>query len=188
MMLGDGGSVTRDILYRIPIDSIGAEIGVWKGKSSQVFLDRARHLYMIDSWSIWPFKWKSDPPFEEFLCKYKHLVKSNHIDDYQRYLDDVYKNVCKDFMHKNVTIYRMTSDQWFSFFNKRIDWIYIDGDHEYEECLRDLKNSSKITDVIFGDDYGVKKGVTKAVDFFENNTDCIVTRFDYYQYEIRLLK
>jgi len=190
-MGGLGGSVTGDILRRIPDNSIGAEIGVWMGESSKKFLAKTRHLYLIDSWSILPYKWgetEAKTDFSEWLEKYSFLIPSKDPDEYQKVYDQAYRKVCKRFMDDPVTIYRMTSDQWFSFFNKRIDWIYIDGDHEYEGCLRDLKNSSKITDVIFGDDYGVKRGVTQAVDFFENNMDCIVTRFDMYQYEIKLLK
>jgi hypothetical protein len=191
MMLGAGGNVTGDILNRIPNDSIGAEIGVWEGKSSKKFLTKAKHLYMIDPWSIFSYKLsykENQKDFSHFLKKYRELSETDDLEDYQIFYDTIYRKVCSEFIDQPVTIYRMTSDDWFKFFNRKIDWIYVDGNHNYKSCLKDLENSSKITSIIFGDDYGVKGGVTKAVDYFEDSYDCIVTKFDFYQYEIRMLK
>ena len=38
-----------------------------------------------------------------------------------------------------------------------LDWIYIDGNHSYEQCIKDLKNALNIVKpgvLIIGDDYG----------------------------------
>ena len=32
-------------------NSVGAELGVWQGESSEKFLKRAKHVHLVDSWS-----------------------------------------------------------------------------------------------------------------------------------------
>jgi hypothetical protein len=48
MMVGENHFAAKTLL-RIPKDSIGAELGVWKGDSSKLFLKRAKLLYLVDS-------------------------------------------------------------------------------------------------------------------------------------------
>ena len=86
-------------------------------------------------------------------------------------------------MFAEVEICRMTSDEWFEQYlaakghgnDEMLDWIYVDGDHSYEGCLKDLNNAKEIVKpggLILGDDYGwpnskyQKVGVTKAVNEF----------------------
>jgi hypothetical protein len=66
-----------------------------------------------------------------------------------------------------VTIWRMTSAQFFVDFAGRVDWVYIDGLHDYESVKADLYGARQILKpggVIYGDDYGKKGGVAEAVD------------------------
>ena len=37
---------------RIPKDTVGVELGVWKGDTSLLFLQNAKHLHMVDSLSL----------------------------------------------------------------------------------------------------------------------------------------
>ena len=77
-----------------------------------------------------------------------------------------------------------------------LDWIYVDGDHSYEGCLKDLNNAKEVVKpggFILGDDYGwpdakwQKKGVTKAVnEFINKNNITNMIRHGMTQYEIRL--
>ena len=48
MMVG-GNPFAEKTMWRIPKDSIGAELGVWKGDSSKLFLKRAKLLHLVDS-------------------------------------------------------------------------------------------------------------------------------------------
>ena len=185
-MLGSA-SVTDEIIEKILYNSVGIEIGVWKGGSSKKFIKKTKHLYLIDPWNIQSYTFKNEKEFNNFIMKYSSMVGSKHIEDFQKFYDLTYQNVCKKFMDKPVSIYRMKSDHFFEIFNKKVDWVYIDGDHSYQGCLNDLENSSKITNLIFGDDYNVKYGVTKAVDNFIQNNNCIIQHLNHNQYEIRIL-
>ena len=51
MMFGKNPG-TDETWKRIPEGSIGAELGVWQGNSSKKFLKRARHVHLVDSWSL----------------------------------------------------------------------------------------------------------------------------------------
>ena len=74
-----------------------------------------------------------------------------------------------------------------------LDWIYIDGNHSYEQCIKDLKNALNIVKpggLIIGDDYGwpdakwQKAGVTKAVNEFVLSNDFGMNRQGMTQYVI----
>ena len=87
----------------------------------------------------------------------------------------------------------MTSDEWFAQNTKQYDWIYVDGDHGYEGCKRDLDNALKcirVGGMIMGDDYfwpGAgwgKEGVTRAVDDFIKENMLFKERHGQTQYII----
>lgn len=169
----------RNIMGLIKKDSVGAEIGVWYGNSSKEFLKRGvKELHLIDAWSIEPYK-ESDEhgTYENYLERYSKMCGGGTEKDFQQYYDRVYEEVSTGVgADKRVTIHRMSSDEWFETFTERkLDWIYVDGDHSYEGCLRDLRNSLKVVKwggLILGDDYKWgdtrwgKDGVTRAVDEF----------------------
>ena len=120
----------------IPVGSAGVEIGVWDGDSSEEFLERAGHVYLVDPW---PKR------------------------------DEQYDYVVRRFKHARATIHRMTSEKFFKWFADKVDWVYIDGAHDYLHVLADLygaENILKADGVIYGDDYGKKEGVKEAVDEF----------------------
>ena len=50
MMFGKNPG-TDQTWKRIPEYSVGAELGVWQGESSEKFLKRASHVHLVDSWS-----------------------------------------------------------------------------------------------------------------------------------------
>lgn len=168
-----------NIMHIIPPGSRGAEIGVWMGNSSQRFIDRGiAHIYLVDAYSVEPYKDNSEASFEEYIAKYSKVTGEFTEAGFTRFYDNVYKSVVERFKgDPRVTVCRMTSDQWFEDNNETLDWIYVDGDHSYEGCLRDLNNSlSKVKKggMILGDDYGWpgskwnKPGVTQAVNEFCN--------------------
>jgi hypothetical protein len=161
MMFGENKAVGA-VVDRIPRGSIGVEIGVWRGDSSAKFLSKAARLHLVDPWSVGAYG--ADPAY---LKRYSVLVGSSKPEDFEKYYEDVFRSVCKRFVKNPVIVHRMTSSQFFSIFKDKVDWVYIDGLHTYEGCLADIRGARQILlpgGVIYGDDYGVKPGVTQAVD------------------------
>lgn len=174
MMFGrnDGiGLVVDDI----PKGTVGVEIGVWRGESSERLLEKASFLHLVDPWT--PVVYEDSDEFgdyQEYLKRYSKLVGSEDPDDFKEYYDKVYRTVCRRFDGKPVTIHRTTSARFFADFEEKVDWVYIDGAHSLEGCLNDLigavcmKGVSAYDLTIYGDDFLTKPGVTRAVrDFLD---------------------
>lgn len=173
---------------RIPLNSVGVEIGVWRGRTSEKFLRRVRHLHLVDSWSVIPYE-NSDEHgnYESYLSRYEKLVGSRNPNDFQDFYNGVYQDVVNRFLDKPVTIHRMTSAEFFEKFNDQVDWVYVDADHSYEGCSYDLNKSLNIVrpgGIIYGDDYTNKPGVRQAVDDFVSRTGLTLNNFYGSQYEI----
>ena len=179
MMATHTNKDSRHVMHAIRPNTIGAEIGVWMGNTSTQFLKKGlKKFYMVDSYSVEPYKENTERSYQEYIAKYQPITGEFSEAGFQRFYDRVYNEVKARFQDPEVEICRMTSDTWFEQFDdEKLDWIYIDGDHSYEGCLRDLENSLKVVKpggLILGDDYGwenakwSKPGVTKAVDEFIN--------------------
>ncbi len=174
---------------RIPEGSVGIEIGVWKGDSSEKFLRRASHIHLVDSWSPIAYEdSKEHGNYENYLERYSTLVGSKDPADFQRYYDNIYNNVLERFKDKPVTIHRMSSKEFFNTFKGKVDWVYVDGDHSYDGCLYDLQQSLNVLKpdgTLFGDDYTNKPGVKQAVDEFITRLDLKFNNFFKSQFEIK---
>ena len=201
MMATHTNKDSRHIMHAIRPNTIGAEIGVWMGNTSTQFLKKGlKKFYMVDSYSVEPYKENTERSYQEYIAKYQPITGEFSEAGFQRFYDRVYNEVKERFQDPEVEICRMTSDRWFKLFQNHmldfLDWIYIDGDHSYEGCLRDLENSLKVVrqgGLILGDDYGwpnakwFKPGVTKAVDEFINKHKLTkMLRHGETQYEIRI--
>ena len=173
---------------RIPENTVGIEIGVWKGGSSEKFLRRAQHLHLVDAWS--PIAYENSDEhgtYDNYLDRYAELVGSRNPADFQQFYDSIYQGVVDKFSNKPVTIHRMNSRDFFKTFNQQVDWVYIDADHSYEGCLFDLESSLRVVrpgGIIFGDDYTNKPGVRRAVGEFISRTGLPFDNFYGTQYEI----
>lgn len=189
MMFGSNQG-TNETWKRMPKDSIGVELGVWKAESSVKFLKRAKHLYLVDPWSAVAYE-DSDEfgDYQGYLDRYSKLVGSNNPEDFQKYYDGIYESVCKKMQGHPVTIHRCTTDEFFENFTDMVDWVYVDALHSFEGCLSDLRKSLKIIKsggYIFGDDYGNKPGVVQAVDTFISETGLSLNNFYSNQFEIKV--
>lgn len=173
--------------HRIPQGSEGVEIGVWLGESSAKFLKRAKHLHLVDPWSVEPYSAsKEHGGYRAYLKRYSRLVGSDDPRDFQRFYDKVHRSVVERFRDCPVTIYRCTSESFFRCFSFEVDWVYVDGAHTYDGCLADLRGARKIAkQFIFGDDYGNRPEVKKAVDAFVAETGLSFESFGINQYQIR---
>lgn len=189
MMLGKNVG-SEETWKRIPFNSVGVEIGVWKGDSSEKFLRKVSHLHLVDQWS--PISYENSTEhgsYENYLNRYSKLVGSKDPRDFQKFYDKIYQDVIKRFENKPVTIHRMNSHEFFESFDQKVDWVYVDADHSYEGCLYDLEHSLQIlkpNGIIFGDDYTNKPGVHRAVNEFIEKTGLTLNNFFGTQYEIQL--
>lgn len=190
MMFGTN-KATDETVKLIPSGTVGVELGVWKGYSSEKFLTKARFLHLVDPWSVVAYE-DSDEfgDYEGYLNRYSKLVGSKDVKEFQKYYDTVAESVRKKFENAPVTIHRCTTDKFFQTFNEQVDWVYVDALHSFEGCLSDLRNSLKIVKkggLILGDDYGNKAGVVKAVDHFVKETQLPFSNFYLNQFKIEVI-
>jgi len=151
------------LLDMMPTDAVCAEIGVFNGDFSQKIIDvtKPKMLYLIDSWNL---DLSSDPS----------VVKRN-----QQFYNEKYEKVQKRFQNEikagQVFIKRDLSEKVLAGFeNDYFDWVYVDGNHQYDFVKKDLElvfQKVKSDGFITGDDYGREESwheenVTKAVDDF----------------------
>lgn len=181
---------SKKVVDRILINSVGVELGVWKGGSSEKFLKRTSHLHLVDAWAPIAYQEsKEHGTFEDYLARYRIMVGSDDPKDFEKFYDNVYKEVVEKFKNKPVTIHRMSTKEFFKKFNEKVDWVYVDAAHDHEGCYNDLISSLKIVKFggyIYGDDYLNKPGVKSAVNQFIKETDLKFDNFFGSQYEIQV--
>ncbi len=123
---------------------IGIEIGTWEGDFSYALLNNTSisKLYCIDP--------------------YRHFQNNEYPDGMnsltQIQFDEKFNIVQKRFEQfgKRVEFLRMTSDEAITLFDDNsIDFIYIDGNHDYKYVLNDIRKwypKVKIGGILAGDD------------------------------------
>jgi len=189
MMFGKNKGA-RETAKRIPPGSVGVEIGVWRGASAALFLRRRlAHLHLVDPWSVDVYRKTGEfGGFMDFLNRYTPLVGSADPDDFQAYYDTLAEAVARRFRGQPVTIHRKTSRDFFVEHlggAPPFDWAYLDGSHSYVEVMNDLICAGQVCrGSVFGDDYGNKPGVTRAVDDYVQQRGCFLDVFADNQYEI----
>jgi hypothetical protein len=181
---------SKHIVNRIKENTIGVELGVWKGSSSEKFAKKTKHLHLVDAWAPESYQVsKEHGTFDDYLERYSKLVGSKNPEDFVKFYDKIYNEVKSKFAGLPVTIHRMSTDDFFKSFNEKVDWVYVDAAHDYEGCLKDLRNSISILNkngTIYGDDYLNKPGVKAAVDQFVKETGYTLNLVYGSQYEITI--
>jgi predicted O-methyltransferase YrrM len=157
------------VLNRLDLgqELVVAEVGVWKGENAKHMLEvlPIKKLYAIDMWK----------PF----CSSSHDAKTMlTAEDATRYkLRNYYQ----------VEILKMSSDEAVKLLPNNMDFIYIDGDHDYEFVKKDIENYYKKLrkgGVLAGDDISNRKipnGVFKALAEFavKNKIEVTIDRNDW---------
>jgi hypothetical protein len=164
------------LFQTVPHNSICAEIGVWRGRNAREILinTKPKKLYLIDPW-IWD---QGSLPKDCYLPK--RIKWFGHGG-----MDGVYKLVVEKFASdENVEIIREKSvEAARKFEDESLDWIYVDGAHDYPNVIADLNAWSKkvkVNGFITGDDWdwgGAKYGHTirKAIyEFIEDGSYTLV--------------
>lgn len=133
-------------------DLVGLEIGVAKGKNALSLLQELpiRKLFLVDPY----ISYKSD-------CVEVYVFKATYKEAYKRLKDE----------WRRTQWIRKPSDEAYSLVTENLDFVYIDGNHSYENVKRDIANYFpllKPDGVIGGHDYVpfYWTGLVKAVDEF----------------------
>lgn len=116
---------------------LGAEIGVYKGEFSEKYCKEGLKLYAIDPW-------RSYDDYEDSRG--------------QKKLNSIYEHTKRLLApYKNCTIIRKTSmDAAKDFADGSLDFVYIDGNHQFKYVAEDISEWSKKVKkggVIAGHDY-----------------------------------
>src|SRR5260370_135132 len=131
MFAGDWIARIGSVLSRLPKRSVCAEIGVYKGEFSRLVLERIEpvRFHLIDPW-----EYVSDPAYEKSW--YGGRVGKDQVN-----MDIIYRSVCETLGSKgNVVIHRNRSaDCAHLFADAYFDWVYVDGNHQYEFAKQDLE-------------------------------------------------
>ena len=175
----------KSILGLIPTNSVGAEIGTWRGNAANFFARiNLEKLYLVDPYSV---EVVPEHNLKNFVNRYSDQIGSEDLTDFQSFYDTVYMDVVHQFKQfKHVEIYRQTSEQFFNELTEQLDWVYVDGDHSYEGCLNDLRWSYKAVKsggIILGDDYNQ---CVKAIKDFCKESGLIAKRHGIRQYSIQV--
>ena len=151
----------RDFLLKmVPKNGICCEVGVYEGIFSERIwrICRPRKLYLIDPWE--PIKDRTE---EKYNQKYQDARYNSVSDKFSKQISD-----------GTVVIIRETSDSAAPVFdNDFFDFIYIDGDHSYNQVKKDLNNyypKVKPGGLLCGDDYNLEEVRQAADEFVEVNS------------------
>lgn len=144
----------RNFLLRdLPRGSAGAEVGVWKGDFSaqMIRIVKPARLFLIDPWQFMPDN-------EHAHTRYGGGVARSQAD-----MDDIYAQVQRRFsrhISENIVCLHRGTTGTLSRTSGRdepfLDWIYIDGDHNYDSVRSDLRQAVRYVrpgGLIMGDDY-----------------------------------
>ena len=159
-MIVDYKTVIKDLVSNIcPRGSVGVEIGTRKGYSAETILqcENVSKVYLVD-------------PYKSFLKD-----KSQHAFD--RYLKRAARRLSK--FGDRATFVRQTSMDAIPIVNEQLDFVYIDGNHEYSFVKNDVNewaNKLKSGSLCFGHDWvdeshmdfdslgGVRQAILEFVD------------------------
>ena len=171
----------NSILGALPKNSVGCEIGVWKGEFAEqlVTVLNPKKLYLVDPWlymPAYPDRWYggSSAKGQEDMDKIESDVrfKFRKIEEIE-----VVKGTFDDLIAQKQG-------------NLNLDWVYVDGNHSYEYVLSDLENGLVHTvngGVLAGDDFDAPE-VRQAVIDFASKYKLECQSVDQTQYAIKVRK
>jgi hypothetical protein len=139
----------EDFLKGLPADSIGAEVGVFRGEYTEKILRlvRPRRLHLIDAW--WTLYGERYPDWGAYTDFGRLTTRDAfaEVESVARRWDR--GNVCRFHVGDSVAVLETFSDHY-------LDWVYLDTSHGYEQSVRELEvlqRKVKPAGVIAGDDW-----------------------------------
>ena len=132
------------------------EVGAFHGRSALCMVDAIiRHNKKINFFNVDHFKGSTDLESEPSVINETML---------EEYLKNI--NPWKDYIQ---TIHLSSEEASKLFYDNELDFIFIDGSHEYEDVKNDLAcwhNKIKDEGIISGHDWNFTEGVKPAVEEF----------------------
>ncbi len=157
------------ILNYLPKNSVGMEIGVFRGHFSEVIAQivRPKVLYLVDPWTKLgeTFGWRTS--YANFNTLPTCVAKDEAIARMEKF-DWVKVVIVEDF-----------SQNFLSSFAGTVDWVYLDSSHEYRQTYTELCLIDRVicrNGLIVGDDWAPDishkhHGVFRAVNDFVKSHD-----------------
>jgi hypothetical protein len=148
MAIGENSPCFRFIHQTLGEDLVGVEVGIWDGGNAEAVLGyiKPRLYFMIDPYRVWSGTSKSQEEFDQVF-----------IDMFNKFR-----------YYSNVVIMREPSHMAANNVPNNLDFVYIDGAHEYDAKMIDFNTwYPKIRQggILCGDDYN-RPEVQKAVKDF----------------------
>lgn len=148
------------------------EVGAWLGQSTINMAkilkkdNRNCKITTVDTW-LGALEFIGSDKGDHNLMK-----KNGYPQVYYQFLSNVVHNNVQDYINPFPST-SLIAARYFEKNNIKADLIYIDGSHDYEDVVADLKSYWPLVNdggIIFGDDYnaGQWPGVVKAVDEFSD--------------------
>lgn len=132
--------------------AIMIEIGSFTGESTVLFAEKFKKVIAID-------------PFIPYVNKkQKSSLRKYRQDRWDWIYSEFIKRI---YPFKNIKLIQKLSDDAVSDIRNLVDFVYIDGEHTYKQCKKDIENYLpliKKEGYIGGHDYGTFPGVTQSVN------------------------
>lgn len=160
--MGARGETRNFVIKYIKPGMVCAEIGVFRGAFTQrIFSQKPSIVHLIDPWKFYP--------------EAKGRLYGPRDRNSQKKMDQLYTTVKNKFEHRGGKLHRKESAKAAEDIeDNSIDFLYIDGNHDYEYVLTDLLlyiPKMKKKGIIVCDDYEYDKGPNggpqKAVETLE---------------------
>lgn len=161
------------VLNFLPKNAIGAEIGVFRGHFSEFMLERLTPsiFYMVDPWTkggekyTWGTDYTADRSLTTAYAKKEVEART------KRFKDKTDIRIHEEYSH---AFFAWLKTEIENGREERLDYIYIDASHNYEETLKELQMAVEVLGpegIISGDDWyaspdHVHHGVFRAVNDF----------------------
>ena len=124
------------------------EVGVWRGEYTQCIqnINYFKKITGVDPYEL--YEGYTDRPGKEFKA--------------QTSLEELYNKVSRRFSKQNIDLLRMKSVQASNQFeNDSIDFVYLDGNHQFDAVTEDINAWwPKTKGILAGDDYAPDNGIT----------------------------
>lgn len=165
----------KQLLDKLPSNAICVEVGVWRGGFSDKIYNykKPQHLYLVDPWLI-----DQDNIEGKAVNRHSFIANRSKVKT-QADMDTMHLSVVERYIgNEHVTVLRKKSVEAAEIFqNETLDWVYIDGCHDYEFVLADLEAwypKIRPEGFLCGDDFKwqhTKDGLTvkKAVEKFAHD-------------------